>query len=267
MTLAVLPVRAQGRALGECLATGLTDHHGGAELLRPWEGVSSPREVLTAQFGQFSGWVLIMASGIATRFLSGLPVSKLSDPAVVVIDEGARFAVSLLSGHEGQANTLAYRVANLTGAVPVVTTATEALKPLTLGIGCRKGVSAAQIEQAVLRVIPERLPEVREVATIDLKADEPGLLDFCSAHGLPLRVFRASDLQDRPFVTEPSAWVSQVTGAAGVCEPCALLASPRGRLIVPKTAYQGVTVAAVEDVWIDPGRADADGVNDIRSQA
>ncbi|MDV6375737.1 cobalamin biosynthesis protein [Deinococcus arenicola] len=259
MTLAVLPVRAQGRALGECLAGGLADHHGGAELLRPWEEVSSPRELLAARFSDFSGWVLIMASGIATRFLSGLPVSKLSDPAVVVIDEGARFAVSLLSGHEGQANALAYQVANLTGAVPVVTTATEALKPLTLGIGCRRGVSAAQIEQAVLRVIPERLSEVREVATIDLKADEPGLLDFCLTHGLPLRIFKAADLQARPFVTQPSAWVTQVTGAAGVCEPCALLASPRGQLIVPKAAYQGVTVAAVEDVWTELGRVDAAG--------
>jgi cobalt-precorrin 5A hydrolase len=33
----------------------------------------------------------------------------------------------------------------------------------------------------------------------------------------------------------------------GVCEPCALIASPRGQLIVPKTALDGVTVAIVED--------------------
>ncbi len=244
MTLAVLPVRAEGRALGEFLAAGL-----GAELLRPWEGEGSPHALLEQQFSTFSGWVLLMASGIATRFLSGLPVSKLSDPAVVVLDEGARFAVSLLSGHEGGANALAYRVANLTGAVPVVTTATEACKPLTLGIGCRRSVSAAVIEDAVLRALPGRLAEVREVATIDLKADEPGLLEFCSAHRLPLRIFAGADLQARPFVGAPSAWVQAVTGAAGVCEPCALLASPRGRLIVPKTAWQGVTVAAVEDVW------------------
>jgi len=244
VTLAVLPVRAEGKALGEFLAAGL-----GAELLRPWEGEGSPRALLEQQFSTFSGWVLLMASGIATRFLSGLPISKLSDPAVVVLDEGARFAVSLLSGHEGGANILAYRVANLTGAVPVVTTATEACKPLTLGIGCRRSVSAAVIEDAVLRALPGRLAEVREVATIDLKADEPGLLEFCSAYRLPLRIFASADLQARPFVGAPSAWVQAVTGAAGVCEPCALLASPRGRLIVPKTAWQGVTVAAVEDVW------------------
>ena len=244
MTLAVLPVRAEAAALSEALAAGLP-----AGLLRPWELARTPRDLLAERFGRYSGWVLVMASGIATRFLSGLPVSKFSDPAVVVIDEGARFAVSLLSGHEGGANALAYRVARLTGAVPVVTTATEALKSLTVGLGCRRGISAAAIETAVTRVLPGRLADVREVATIDLKADEPGLLDFCRTHGLPLRIFSRRDLQARPFVTAPSDWVRSVTGAAGVCEPCALLASPRGRLVVPKTAYQGVTVAAVEDRW------------------
>ena len=49
-----------------------------------------------------------------------------------------------------------------------------------------------------------------------------------------------------PF-TEASAWVQQNVGLPGVCEPCALIASPRGRLIVPKTALRGVTVAVVED--------------------
>jgi cobalt-precorrin 5A hydrolase len=264
VTLAVLPVRAEGQALGEFLLNGFQADGLVAELLRPWELGQSPRDVLAARFTDFSDWVLLMASGIAARFLSGLPASKLSDPAVVVLDEGARFAVSLLSGHEGGANALAYRVANLTGAVPVVTTATEATRPLTLGIGCRRGVSAALIEEAVMRALPGRLDhgrlghgrlsEVREVATVDLKADEPGLLDFCRAHGLPLRIFSAKDLRARPFVTTPSGWVESVTGALGVCEPCALLASPRGRLIVPKTAWQGVTVAAVEDVWNEEGR-------------
>jgi len=244
VTLAVLPVRREALPLAQALSAGLN-----ATLLRPWDAARSPRDLLHAQFRDFGGWVLLMASGIATRSLSGLPISKLSDPAVVLLDEGARFAVSLLSGHEGGANALAYRVANLTGATPVVTTATEATRPLTLGIGCRRGVTATTIEAAVTRAIGERLTDVREVATIDLKRDEVGLLDFCDTHGLPLRIFSARDLQARPFVTAPSAWVEHVTGARGVSEPCALLASPRGTLIVPRLVHEGVTVAAVEDRW------------------
>ena len=110
----------------------------------------------------------------------------MADPAVVVLDEAGRYAVSLLAGHEGGANRLAYRVANVVGATPVVTTATEALKPLVLGIGCRKDVAVERIEAAVRNALGERrLVEVREVATVDIKADEPGLIAFCERHALP----------------------------------------------------------------------------------
>ena len=101
-----------------------------------------------------------------------------------MIDEGCRFAVSLLGGHEGGANFLAYRVANLTGAVPVVTTATEALKPLVVGIGCRKGIRADHIDSAVreaLLKVSRTQAEIREIATVDLKGEERGLLEWCRA--------------------------------------------------------------------------------------
>nr|WP_294863843.1 cobalamin biosynthesis protein [uncultured Pseudogulbenkiania sp.] len=241
---AIWLVRADALPLGQRLAEAL-----GATLYRPWlMPDDSPREQFRRAFHQHRCWVAVMASGIAVRYLDGLPASKYTDPALVVLDEAARFAIPLLSGHEGGANALAYEVARLTGAVPAVTTATEALKPLTLGIGCRRGKSADEIERAVLVALGERtLAEVREVATIDLKADESGLLAFCERHGLPLRVIAQPDVAARAWVGQPSDWVQQNVGVAGVCEPCALIASPRGRLIVPKTALDGVTVAVVED--------------------
>lgn len=243
-TTGIWLVRRESLPLGKRLAAALN-----ADLFEPWITAElSQREQFHAAFSSRQSWVLVMASGIAVRFLDGLPQNKHSDPAVVVLDEAARFAIPLLSGHEGGANELAYEVAQLTGAIPAVTTATEALKPLTLGIGCRKGVSASRIEQAVRQALQGRtLAEVREVATIDLKAEEPGLLAFCASHDLPLRVIARSDVAARPWVSEPSDWVKKNVGVAGVCEPCALIASPRGTLIVPKTALNGVTVAIVED--------------------
>jgi len=244
MTLGIWLVRPEGEALAACLAARLAGV------------VHRPVANQKAQFGQawrlHSQWIFIGASGIAVRFLDGLAQDKHNDPAVVVLDEAGRYAVSLLAGHEGGANALAYRVAAVIGAVPVVTTASEALKPLVVGIGCRKGVAMERIEAAVRFALGEHaIDQVREVATVDLKANEPGLLAFCAAFGLPLRVFARATLAARPWVTKPSDWVRQNVGLDGVCEPCTLVASPRGRLLVPKTSLDGVAVAVVQDQWME----------------
>lgn len=236
------------RSESETLALMLQQRLGGT-IYRPWliQAVAQKQQFAEA-YRLHAQWIVIAASGIAVRFLDGLPRDKHSDPAVVLLDEAARFAVSLLAGHEGGANRLAYSVANATGAVPVVTTATEALKPLVVGIGCRKGASIEQIAAAVKLALGERqLSEVRELATIDLKAGEPGLLAFCEQHDVPLRVLASATVAARPWVTKASDWVQQNVGLPGVCEPCALIANPRGKLIVPKTALNGVAVAVVED--------------------
>lgn len=244
--LGIWLVRAEAEALAAAVQTRL-----GGEIHRPWLKPDAPQKAqFAAAYRRHGQWIVIGASGIAVRFLDDLAQDKHSDPAVVVLDEAGRYAVSLLAGHEGGANRLTYRVANAVGAAPVVTTATEALKPLVLGIGCRKGVAVERIAAAVTNALgARRLDEVREVATVDLKADEPGLLAFCEQHGLPLRVIASENVAARPWVTQPSEWVRQNVGLDGVCEPCALIASPRGKLIVPKTALDGVTVAVVEDRW------------------
>jgi cobalt-precorrin 5A hydrolase len=246
--LGVWPVRVEAEKLGEVLAQRL-----GGELFRPWQGPEPQKGQFQEQFAQRSQWVLVMATGIAIRFIDGLLRDKHQDPAVVVVDEAAHHAIVLVGGHEGGANALAYRVANAVGAIPVVTTATEATKPLVVGIGCRKGVSEEQIERAVRHALnladPNILSAVREIATVDLKAEEPGLVSFCQRYGIPLRIIARHQVVSRPWVGRPSDWVRQSVGLDGVCEPCALIASVRGRLVVPKTALDGVAVAIVTDEW------------------
>ena len=129
-------VRKEAEELGRRLAVRLGGHLGGLD----GSGGETNHFAFASRWASYRQWVLVMTTGIAVRYLAGLIKDKRTDPGVVVIDEGCRFAVSLLGGHEGGANDLAYRVANLTGAVPVVTTATEALKPLVVGLGCRKGI-------------------------------------------------------------------------------------------------------------------------------
>ncbi len=246
MQLGIWLVREEALELGLWLQKHLQ-----GDLFCPWKFPEmSGHSQFVQKFYGYPGWVLVMTTGIAVRYLEGLPQSKYTDPAVVVLDEGGRFAVSLLSGHEGGANQLAYQVTNVTGAIPVITTATESLKPLVLGIGCRKGVSEAQIDFAIqqaLENVNRHVREIREIATIDHKAQEPGLKAWCERRNLPLRIITQALIQKRPWVTKPSEWVQKTLGVDGVCEPSALLASIRGELILKKTAWDGVTVAIVDD--------------------
>ena len=121
---------------------------------------------------------------------------------------------------------------------------------LTLGIGCRKGTSA----EAIARAVEETLKAFRlhpravfQVSTIDLKQEEPGLLEFCRTQGLPLRVWTAEELAETPGAFTPSAFVRSVTGVDNVCERAAVRAG--GALLVPKQATDGVTVAVARRPW------------------
>jgi len=80
---------------------------------------------LEEKFGQYSGHIFIMSTGIVVRVLAPLIQSKTKDPAVVVVDDLGINAISLLSGHIGGANELTCKIALLIGAKPVITTATD----------------------------------------------------------------------------------------------------------------------------------------------
>ena len=114
-----------------------------------------------------------------------------------------------------------------------------------LGIGCRKGVSKEAIRAAVESVLSENGVDphaVRSVASIDLKSGEAGLLDYCREAGLPVTFYSSGELNAVQAVASSSEFVRSVTGVDCVCERAALVGADR--LIINKTARQGVTVAA-----------------------
>lgn len=281
--------------------------------------------------------LFIGAAGIAVRSIAPYLEHKTKDPAVVVMDEKGIFAISLLSGHIGGANELAGTLANLTGAIPVITTATdvngrfavdvfakknhlyitdmnyakqisadvldekkigfysdfpvigsipeelevweeqkvfegtngicvslqEQKKPykqtltlipriVSLGIGCKKGTPAKQIGEKVqeaLQACGISMRSIEQIASISLKAQEPGLVEFAARYQLPFVTYEAEELQRAEGEFSESAFVRSVTGVDNVCERSAYLASGNGRLLLKKTAGDGVTVAAAVRDW------------------
>ncbi len=114
----------RGLALAGVIATALNRTGDKATVARPGPDVSL-RDWTERAFRDADALVFVGAVGIAVRAVAPFIRDKTTDPAVIAVDDHGRFAVAVLSGHIGGANALTERVAKITGAVPVVTTATD----------------------------------------------------------------------------------------------------------------------------------------------
>jgi cobalamin biosynthesis protein CbiG len=81
------------------------------------------------------------------------------------------------------------------------------------------------------------------VATVSLKADEPGLLEFARRHEVPLQSFTVEELAGVGELPTPSEKVREKIGILGVAEPAAMRAAGTRRLLVPKVKSDRVTMA------------------------
>ncbi|MBZ4653270.1 MAG: cbiG [Peptococcaceae bacterium] len=293
-------------------------------------------------WSRYQGIIFIMAAGIVVRTVAPFLKDKSRDPAVVVVDEQGRFAISLLSGHLGGANELCKEVAGILGAVPVITTATDAasleaidvwaaryslsieplphikhfnmhllkgypcliwhesylnietstnpqiimqklpytgqeisfchgvvtpqqvlpgiaepvlyLRPkiLSIGVGCKRGTPAEQIIEAINEVLKENnlSPRcIKHLASLDIKKDEPGLLEAAKRIGCPVHFVNREDVINitRERNLKVSPFVQKKIGVPGVAEQAALLTTEEGEILCPKTIKKSVTIAVARE--------------------
>jgi cobalt-precorrin 5A hydrolase len=117
---------------------------------------------------------------------------------------------------------------------------------LVAGIGCRRGVPFERLDAWVEQVFADHglaSKSLAALATVSLKADEPGLLALAEARGVPLLIFSPDELAGQPGIERPSERVRARIGISGVAEPAALRASGASRLLVPKQIGPGMTLA------------------------
>ena len=336
MKIALFAFTRQGIRTAQDCAQALAGEQDIVRMFAPRRLEKSGMECLEPPLAEFCGpvfqWADAMiftgAAGIAVRAIAPHVRDKQTDPAVLSVDELARFVIPLLSGHIGGANEMAVRLADALKAAAAVSTATDingrfsvdawavkqglliddikaakavsaavlegnvplvsdfpiigplppgvvlgdsgdvgiciswrrknpflttlllVPKVVRLGIGCKKNIEAHAIAGLVDKILDKFgiHPEaVKCVATIDLKKNEAGLLDFCRERNLPLACYSAEELRAVPGEFTPSDFVQSITGVENVCERAAAMNG--GQLIVKKTASSGVTVAAAVEYW------------------
>ncbi|MFJ8331403.1 precorrin-3B C(17)-methyltransferase [Streptomyces sp. NPDC094437] len=292
------------------------------ERTRVYEGPVG--DAVRAAFAQCEQVVCFLATGAVVRLIAPLLGDKTSDPGVVCVDESGRFAVSLVGGHGGGANELAREVGELLGALPVVTTATDAvdvpgldtlglpvegavaavsralldgepvaldaevswplpplpvaeagaytirvtdrdiqpgaqdvlLRPPTLvvGVGASKGAPVDEVLDLIgtaLREAGLSARSVGQLATVDAKSEEPGIVAAAERLGVPLVTYAAEELAGVE-VPNPSAAPLAAVGTPSVAEAAALAGG--GELLVPKRKSAAVPAMATCAVVRRPGR-------------
>jgi len=117
---------------------------------------------------------------------------------------------------------------------------------IALGLGCDRGTAVATVSEAIataLAACSARMSDVVAVASIDLKADEPALLQLAAEHGWTIRFYPAAELAEVD-VPHPSEIVRKHTGTPSVSEAAALLAAQpdnpdKTQLLIEKHRHRG----------------------------
>jgi len=121
---------------------------------------------------------------------------------------------------------------------------------VTLGIGCRRDTPMETIYAVVKETLEAHRIDTRAVgcaASIDVKQDEAGLLGCAKVLKAQTVFYTADELNAVPGEFTESEFVRKTVGVGNVCERAALCGG--GTLIIPKTAKNGVTVAAAVKEW------------------
>ena len=120
---------------------------------------------------------------------------------------------------------------------------------ITAGVGCRKQISKELFEKGLNDVLEGyglEPTQLKQLASIDLKKEEPAILAYAQKYKVPFATYPAEQLEKITEVSATSRFVKQVTGVDNVCERAARTADADGELLCPKCIREQMTVALTE---------------------
>ncbi len=123
-------------------------------------------------------------------------------------------------------------------------------KSLTVGIGCRKEVPYEVIASVFKEACTEASVDtraVRQLATIELKSKEPGIIALGKQLDVPVRIVDLESIKRVQNCFKGSDFVEKTIGVRAVAEPCAMLAAGKGKMRLMRYANNGVTIAIWEE--------------------
>lgn len=256
---------------GECLAKRIKEIESKhADLsISLWHKPQPFAEKVQQAFQQGDHLLFICATGIVVRALAPVIASKHSDPPVIVMDESGEFVIPLLSGHEGGANQWASQLVNALNHYPapvisqlVQTTAKPYLNPVyTVGMGCERHCPTEELHallQQSLHVAGLTLSDIHSINSIDIKADEQGLMNCAKQCDTPYQTFSVPQLSTvEHLLSVKSDYVFQTVGVYGVAESAALfaaqdIAGDRAELVLAKIKTKKATCAIARSYAQEP---------------
>ncbi|MEG0109028.1 MAG: precorrin-6A reductase [Lachnospiraceae bacterium] len=121
---------------------------------------------------------------------------------------------------------------------------------IIVGIGCKKGVSMEDIDQQLSVLLETHhltIWDVKLIASIDVKKEEPGIKMLAEAYDIPYQTYSAEELNQVKQVSSRSPFVQAIVGVDNVCERAAQWGACYGTLIQPKVCMKEVTFSLVKE--------------------
>ena len=192
---------------------------------------------------------LFEAKEFASSLVAGKEVGAVIDDGFVVEGQLPKLVVNSIEPEVGMCITIDK------SKTPFKTTLRLMPRVLHLGIGCKRNTPLERIEELVLPKLAELnidLRTVAGVASVDLKKDEQGLLEFARKNNWPITFYTSDELNELEGEFTPSAFVKSIVGVSNVCERSAVKDAGHHNLLLKKTSKNGVTLAiAIEELSLD----------------